>query len=301
MGTVQEILKTIDLEMENKHILLVGLPESGKTTYIGALWNYINSIGNNKSIELFSLQNSESEYLDAIADKWTSCDDLDRNYRTTPISAIKMKVQIAASGEVISLEIPDLSGEVIGDMFEHREWSLEFDKLAQNMTGMIMFVSILNSNNKPTLLIHANEIENCLDTITANSDVKPVEYNPEFTCNQVKLVEMLQFINRERKDDDKTKIAIVVSAWDKAIELHGENYIPMQWVSSECPLLFQFLYSNDDLYEIDFFGISAQGGDYSKDKQELIKMDITKRIKVVNNGEISFDIAKPIVWLTKQK
>src|SRR5688500_5685441 len=116
MGTVREILKTLDLEMENKHILLVGLPESGKTTYIGALWNYIHSIGDNKSIELFSLQNSESEYLDAIADKWTSCDDLDRNYRTTPISAIKMKVQIAVSGEVISLDIPDLSGEVIGDM-----------------------------------------------------------------------------------------------------------------------------------------------------------------------------------------
>ena len=287
--------------MENKNILLIGLPESGKTTYIGALWNYINSIMEKKSIELHSLEGVDTEYLDSIADKWSSCEKIDRNYRTTPISKIQMKVKIVETNSILAIDIPDLSGETIGDTFEHREWSIEFDELAKNTLSIIMFVSVLNSNNKPTLLIHANEIEDCLDTISATSNIKPVEYNPQYTCNQVKLVEALQLINLEKEKHGKINIGVVVSAWDRAIISHGKDYKPSEWISKECPLLYQFLCSNDESFDVSFFGISAQGGDYDKEKADLIKKELHDRIMVISDEGLSFDIAKPIVWLTRQK
>jgi len=51
------------------------------------------------------------------------------------------------------------------------------------------------------------------------------------------------------------RLAVVVSAWDR---ISPSNRCPSHWIASELPLLKQFFESNVELFEVSFYGISAQ-------------------------------------------
>lgn len=71
---------------------------------------------------------------------------------------------------------------------------------------------------------------------------------------------MLQFVAGRSYFQAPFRLAIVVSAWDRIIP---SNRRPSDWIAAELPLLKQFFESNDDLFEVTFFGISAQGVRYA--------------------------------------
>jgi len=112
---------------------------------------------------------------------------------------------------------------------------------------------------------------------------------------QVKLVELLQFVNYLRSSDKPPSIAVVVSAWD----LVRASILPSSWLENNLPLLFQFLTSNVEVAPFRVYGVSALGGDLQKDLQWLQDEEVpSRRIRVVDNKlRAHGDLTAPIRFL----
>lgn len=299
--------------MSDTRILISGLPSTGKTTYIAALWNYINSDAEEKSLTLDTLAGSEHEYLNSIANDWLAYKDPSRSLQNTNFERVIMPLKKNATGESITIEIPDIAGEKFRDHFDLREWPLEFDKLLDNLSGIVVFVSPLHKNNLPKFIADVKELEELLgdDNITESKkeDTKKAEaielppkptltnWDVKFVPNQVKMVEGLQLLQFHKVQNKPLKVSLVISAWDKVSG--ADTILPKDWLEKNLPLLYQYLICNSDKYLVKFFGISAQGGDYETELDSLMNKNPYDRIIVKEDGEQIKDIAKPIIWMTE--
>ena len=73
------------------------------------------------------------------------------------------------------------------------------------------------------------------------------------------------------------------------------------------PLLYQYLKSGNHNFDLRFYGVSAQGGEYlaeqtaseiSEELSELLSLDTaTSRIRLIHESDESHDLTKPIHWL----
>jgi hypothetical protein len=209
-----------------------------------------------------------------------------------------------ASGELMRLTLPDLSGESYRMMFEDRECD---PKIAE----------ILNSSEGLLLLVHADKIKPPLmvTTVAAQSAAlgspmqggQEIAWTPSLSPTQIQLVDLLQLFRLPPLSIKLKRLAIVLSAWDK---VEGEGKQPDKFLEERLPLLKQYLDSGADDWEWKVYGVSAQGGDYEKEDKPLTGTALQKlnalkgldepslRIKVVSGTAISTDLTEPLAWLT---
>jgi Cdc6-like AAA superfamily ATPase len=276
------------------NLLFIGLPGSGKTTFLAALWHVLNDRSSATSLKLTKLSGDRT-YLNQITREWRECSQVPRtNLQTEQVVVLHL------NGEgfgTFDLSIPDLAGEAFKQQVTDRRISRHHDELVQDATGVMLFLH--PDVHKGTQLNVARMLEAELsgaheqDATTTTSDADNA-WSPELLPTQTKLVELLQFLLE--RTQRKLRVAVVVSAWDLVDNLGA----PHDFVARELPLLQQFLETNDDIFEHCVFGVSAQGGDITveEEKQTLLEMDdALKRIKVRQEHEMGQDITKPISWL----
>ena len=121
------------------------------------------------------------------------------------------------------------------------------------------------SISKPHRVDSVNDLEAAMGT-EAMDDADYTEEAPkdapwdiEKAPTQVQLVELLQIVSSRDYFKPPFRIAIVVSAWDLVTSLKMR---PEEYVRQELPLVHDFLESNEDLFEVAFYGVSAQGARY---------------------------------------
>jgi hypothetical protein len=284
--------------VNHKKILLAGLPGTGKTTFIGALWYFVNSDHDYKTLKLHTLEEGEDFYLNDIASHWMQYKPAPRtNLLSKPGgNRVVMNLKELSSNEEIILDIPDFNGETFNQHFENRQWTNEFDRIASEMSGLLLFINPYDSNNVAKLLYRENEYQLLFGEQTSAASTATVTWNPKLSPNQVKLVEFLQFLQIHKKYDC-LKVSIVISLWDKVNEV-DHLFTPDKWLEQNLPLLHQYLISNPSKLDFKVFGISSQGGDYEipHEVEKLIEKESIKRIIVNVDGEISNDISLPILW-----
>jgi GTPase SAR1 family protein len=272
-------------------LLLVGLPGSGKTTFLAALWHVLDDRSSATSLKLSKLSGDRT-YLSQITKEWRECSQVPRtNLQTEQVVVLHLDGGFGA----FDLAVPDLSGEAFEQQLTDRRMSLHHDEFVKKATGVMLFVH--PDVQKGTQLTQAVQLEAAIGGAQepAPEAGAATPWSVEKVPTQVKLVELLQFL-LERANERKVRVAVVVSAWD-LIDTLGA---PHEFVSRELPLLRQFLDANDDLLEHSVFGVSAQGGDITVpvEKQALLELnDALKRIKVRQGNDTSHDITKPIAWL----
>jgi hypothetical protein len=112
---------------------------------------------------------------------------------------------------------------------------------------------------------------------------------------EVKIVEFLQMANRKPLVRKKRKISVLISAWDVVTQ---KDATPADWFRQNRPMLSQFLEANEELWETQIYGVSAQGGKLPEKKAELAKLKHpSKRIRIVGNGALEHDLSAPLQWL----
>ena len=303
--------------MVMNRILFAGMHESGKTTFIAALWDYINSDKADKKLSLKSLANSENQYLEKIRAEWLRCKKVTRT-NLNESETVRMNVLNASSGKNLILEIPDISGELFNSHFQHREWDSDYENIVRQMGGVLLFINPKDKRNRAQYIADAVEIEFeieaelneelksdiqvALETPkepTAVNSIDFPQWSEEQTSNQVKLVETLQFIASQIEVQSPMRISVVISRWD-LIEANGSE-TPLSWLQTKMPLLHQYLICNDDIFKLQVFGVSAQGGDYSREheRNRLLGLEPHDRILVKIENSFINDIAEPIIWLTE--
>ena len=284
------------------NLLFMGLPGSGKTTFLAAVWHVLADSSSETRLKLKG-RSVERRYLHQIAADWQACSQVQR----TKVESEELVVLSLASGDTeFELTVPDLSGEAFEQQLVDRKIAVGHNKNIQRATGFVLFVHPRVKDG--TRLTYSRQLCAVLDGAPiqpalargAGGNAPPSSIEPwsiEKLPTQVALVELLQFALESAAR--RVRVAVVISAWD-LVEKASFTGTPQEFLSREMPLLRQFLDSNNDRLEHTVFGVSAQGGDITVDEQKKALLDLAdalKRIKVLHGTEASQDITKPIAWL----
>lgn len=279
------------------NLLFVGLPGSGKTTFLAALWHVLEDRTGATTLRLKELS-VDREYLNRITADWRACSQVQRT-KLEPEELVVLRLEDEA-GTMFEIAVPDLSGEAFEQQLIERKMSVTHDDLVQQATGVVLFVH--PHVKEGTQLTYSRQLQAAIDgephgSGSSDSGAKGIEpWSVEKLPTQAALVELLQFILERAAN--KVRIAVVLSAWD-LVESKA-SLAPQDYLKREMPLLRQYLDANDDLLEHVVFGVSAQGGDITvaQEKEALLGLDdALKRIRVRYGDDSSQDITRPIAWL----
>ncbi|MFZ2960966.1 MAG: hypothetical protein WA705_29145 [Candidatus Ozemobacteraceae bacterium] len=278
------------MKVERNDILLVGLPESGKTTFLAALWHLLVSKKIPTALSLGSLPHSR-EYLNGISGKWGRFFQIDH----TPTEEFKeISLQLKDSEVELELNVPDMSGETWSSIWTTRTCAKKIVKLSQASTGLMLFLHA--GKIRPSIDIGTNNaMIEALGGVPSDSNVTP--WSPEKTPIQVVLVDILQTLAMAPLGNVERRLAVNISAWDKAVEL---GISPPEFLKKYCPLLHQFLNFGGRFSAVKVFGISAQGGDLHsvEDAKRIKAEDVpSKRILVIDQERTHHDLTEPIKWV----
>lgn len=287
----------------SQRLLLMGLPESGKTTFLAALWHLVESTEVDSTLRATTLP-ADATYLNQIREAWLHCHKMPRTTQS-PIPQVTMDL-VTMDDQEITLVVPDLSGESYRSQWTDRKCTPEYAELCDELNGVIVFIH-------PYKVIESQEIIASNQILAGQEETPDAEqqdsppWEAKHSPTQVQVVELLQFL-LARTRMFPLPIVIVISAWDlierRTDPARGSKDTPASWLNRRLPLLDQFLLANPESLRSRIYGVSAQGGDIA-DEQQRVKLqaqfDASKRIQIVDaegqSLERKHDLAAPIHWL----
>jgi len=280
--------------------LIVGLPGSGKTTFLAALWQVVTTREVPGSLSLIKFE-GDRRHLNKIHKAWLQFREVGRTVQNTE-QVVSMKLSLPGSDETAGLVFPDMSGESFRQQWVDRKWTREYDALARESCGVLLFVH-------PTKVIAPNRIHPGVEeavsllgnvedtqgeTAVADEDIFLPDWDPKKSPTQVQLVELLQFIEQQFYLDNIRRVAVLVSAWDLVRARYESS---QEWLSKRLPLLDQYLRANRERFQSRVYGISAQGGPLDGDISRLQQYEYqSERIEIVGEGCAPHDITAPVKW-----
>jgi hypothetical protein len=241
--------------------------------------------------------------VNAISKEWLGYREVDRTSFNTETNVI-MKLSTPSDGNVVELLLPDMTGESFELQWKHREWTKEYDDLAREASGLLLFVHP-DRIVEPLSIEEVAHLEGQMQRgdVGRNSDMqsetasKPTAWSHDCVPTGVQLVELLQSFLDQKDIYPLARIAIIVSAWDKLQDL---KVTPDEWLAMALPLLDQFLRAARNRVPFRIYGISALGGDINN-PEDLKRMQNedrpASRIIVVGQDASPHDITAPIKWL----
>lgn len=299
---------------ESTTVLAVGLPLSGKTTFLAALATVLESGEVATKLRLHRL-GQEDRWINSIRRNWSDCKVVPRNPVATHEN-VELQLEETASSRRLTLRFPDLNGETFRDQWITRTTTVEFRDLADRASGLLLFihpervVEPLQIRDEQELLAvlgcgaDVSEAEQNSGRATgigkavAEQPTNEREWDPTKAPTQVQLVDVLQHLLPLGSDAVLKRVTVIVSAWDLLREI-GQS--PQEWLTARLPLLAQYLHSTVGGEGLRVFGVSATGGNLenAEDRARLLQLDRCDRIEVVGDGVTnSHDITEPMRWLT---
>jgi hypothetical protein len=298
-------------------IVVVGLPFVGKTTFLAALWDVVGSGEIASALQLDKLS-GDKHYLNEIRDRWADCQPIERT--TIPDETlVSMRLKDTTSGRVSEVVFTDMSGESFQQQWNERVCTIEYKELIEQITGALLFIhprrvkeAVLIRDAAPLM----EALAAASATATASGDQpaeaskrtgseavttspNPLPSEPHYASTQVQLVELLQFLRHLRGvKSERVRLGVVISAWDVVEkQVVAKNQTPEDWLEKRLPLVNQFLRGNNETFDYEVFGVSAQGGELS-DADRLRKSNRpSDRILVLHKGKRSNDITVPVRWV----
>lgn len=308
----------------SKAIVAMGLPESGKTTFLAALWHLLTNKKVLVRLSLVKLAAEEAAYLREIATRWVQAKKQERTFHFGN-KTVKLTLQ-SEGGEVFDLTFPDIAGEAFSQMWEMRECTPSVAD-ALRASGVLLFIhvdkikppgwiaddaALAESMGEAPGDIHddiqtdaqaAAEGAAPADGQANAQGEKAVPWKPESSPTQVQLVDILRCLQALPLDIGPRKLAVILSAWDK---VEDDAVSPERFLEMHLPLLHQYLtHGLNAGWEQRIFGVSAQGAEYddvkgapTADADRMRDMEVpSQRIKVVVGEVTSHDLTVPVNWL----
>ncbi len=279
--------------MEEKRILIAGLPDAGKSSYIGALNGVISQegyFGLSKSNE----KPTEWTYVNSLTEKWLDCQTVDHS-SDGETKYIKWPLK-DRNGQEIVITIPDMKGETYYDIIND-----DFDpKLAEFCKGAVGILFFINKMNRLKLKEHAMKLvkeedgEEKEEQLPASTKAEAdkvklsVKTMPDVTKN-------LLVIRYLRELMGNVKIVVAVSAWDEK-----KTYATVEdYFKKACPAIYNYVRNNFEEHR--FMGISAQGAKYGQDGINLNTLTETGKRAYVFTTEKIYDLSLPLDYLISEQ
>lgn len=288
--------------LKSHNFLLIGLPSTGKTSFLAALWYAIQQKQSPTALVLQRLD-GDSGYLNKIRDAWLAFKPVGRNPTDTE-TFVSMRLKLSDGDEEVHLTFPDVSGESFKQQWTSRQLTASYDKCLRSANGGILFIHP-GSIILPLRIAEVDDLAALIDDGVTEEKTAPLTVLPpsapwdvEKAPTQVQLIELLQFMMRHSHFRAPFRLAIAISAWDLVAP---SKVSPEDWVARQLPLLNQFLSSNRKSFEVGFYGVSAQGGNYEGEDVTALQNKLpARRIEIVGKGvKKQHDITEPLLWLMR--
>lgn len=287
--------------MKQESIVVLGLPGSGKSTFLAALWHLVFSREADTKLRFNGLKSGNQKHLNEISARWRNAQMQDRTLLGgSQFVSINL---VTESKKEVTVTFPDIAGEAYQHMWEERECEKVIaDSLMQD--GVLLFVHA-DQIRRPLWIADVAEMARALN-LPADAETQPVPWEPSMAPTQVQLVGLLGMLGEAPLDIGPRRLVVMLSAWDKA---KGERLAPREFLREKMPLLSQYLETNPKLWQWTVFGVSAQGGEYddtqpgSQPSQEAKVLraadDPSKRIELTDGVHSSHDLTVPLAWLMR--
>ncbi len=285
--------------MMEKTIVILGLPGSGKTTFLAALWHLVTARDIDTALRFGSLRSGDVSHLNALTERWRRA----KRQARTPVGSDRLVSMslLDAAGAAVLLTFPDLSGEYCRRMWEERDCQTALADILAAGGGVLLFIHA-DEIVAPSWVVDEADLSQRLGLPVAEG--QEVSWHPRLAPTQVQLVDVLQLLREPPLDRGPRRVAILLSAWDKAA---GEMLAPAAFMREKLPLLHQYLEQNADAWTSRVYGLSAQGGEYEDDAEGappiqeaevLRRMDQPSlRVRLVDGAQETHDLTEPIAWL----
>nr|WP_281168950.1 hypothetical protein [Saccharospirillum impatiens] len=235
--------------------MLLGGPDSGKTNYIGRLWQALDEgTGALHAVE----QPDDIKFVLEVADHLFEGGFAPRSEYSEDRRDFEVIVAATQGGPQSKVIVPDISGELWRQAAIDSEISSDWMRELQRADAALLFVRVESDQDvRP------------LDWVTSRNMLEKlgVEGDQDLPT-QVMLCELIRFLESslaKRDDGGLPRLSVVVTAWD-LIDAEMSARGPLVYLEREYPLLAGRLLDIEKL-EVQIFGVSAVGGDLKRDPE----------------------------------
>jgi energy-coupling factor transporter ATP-binding protein EcfA2 len=265
-----------------RSVALVGMPGSGKSTFVAALYHVLTESLPDIPLQL-RRQPAARAYLQELCEAWLRGEPVGRTQRD---SGELIELELAAGSEEFTLTIPDVAGESFKDVFVTRAADARLVELVRDAGGLLLFLH--PNDQRPRVLIsQAKQVAQALGETLLDD---PRDFDPVKVPAETQLVDLLQWVIGVR-EQAPTRLALVVSAWDRC-----PSEAPPEWLAGQVPMLTSFLQGRQDILNTRVFGVSAQGGDYDDGIDLSAARPYERAYLVDERGERHADLTAPLRW-----
>ena len=267
-------------------LALLGMPRTGKSTYLGVLWAVIQSPLDESISE--SNFTGDRSYIQRLAEQVARGEEI---ARTSVDANEEMAIELTFDpGGTAELLIPDTSGESLRLLVDGRSWSPRLLSACADVTGILLFVHP-ERLRVPQPLAVLGELE-FADGNGAGAR-EPVAFDTrEHAGTAAELIDAYENVAELFHEQWPIRVAIVVSAWDVV----DGNPTPYEWMRSRLPGVLATFEANSQLAEVEVFGVSAQGGSLENRDELLAKGEIADRVFARDRDGRPISLADPVRW-----
>jgi len=280
------------MEPIEHRVLVLGLPETGKSSFIQALDEVLKHPATPESLCRDGLADDRS-YIHAGKPSFLAGEVPGRTDRQIDDTSVELRFKHPPTGQRGRLFLPDEKGEKFRDQWINRRWEKEYRESLAGIAGVLVFV---RADAKPR---NEERLGVLAKAIVSSGQERLFEMKE--ASAQVQLVDVLQFIAEFSAAPQPLRMAVLVSAWD-TVGGPGDlrPRIPGKFVEKEWALLAQYLRSNPGSFTPKIYGVSAFGGVPGELKPSEVDKPAHERSRIVDDVDVSNesnDLTRPLVWL----
>ncbi|RYD40464.1 MAG: hypothetical protein EOP83_35230, partial [Verrucomicrobiaceae bacterium] len=177
--------------MANARTVILGLPESGKTTFLAALWHLMESEEADVGLVVDRVE-GDQKYLNDIAAKWRTYQPVGRTSQVGDTD-VTILVRDTATEETGELSFPDLAGEAFDRQIEDRRISPRYRLNFDDDDGVLLFIKVDRIDEEMSIaemneMVGAPAEEDDDDAVVDPDDI---EWSPSFSLIQARIVQIL--------------------------------------------------------------------------------------------------------------
>lgn len=276
--------------------LIAGLPASGKSTYIGALWYNLRQANSESEMKMRSDDDLPNDIntLTHLSNLWKVGTRIDRT-NSNATDSVQINIEDKESKTKFILEVPDFLGETFRDIIDFKA-NDQLGRWCEDSDTLLYFIEELNPGEFEDDDIHDEE-EN-----SAETEVLPTLTSTDMALDAQNIM-ILKFLFEQKEFE---KVVFVLSRWDRYTDNGKISCNPEEYLKRTSPALFNFITHHVKSYNI--VGMSAQGCSYpdkhaSEENLKVFKSQIIaltrtgKRAFVEVGDEILYDLSLPLYML----
>jgi len=266
-------------------LALIGMPQSGKSTYLGALWALVQSPIEEAVREASFI--GDRSYIQSLAEQVARGEEL---HRTGVDADEEMAVELEFTGlGRAAVRIPDTSGESLRVLVESQLWHPRLRGACANATAVMLFVHPAHIRvPQPSSLLTVVEPS---ANSAANGTAVPFDVH-DHACTAAELIDVFENVTELCRLRWPIRVAVIVSAWDRL----DETLTPYEWLRARLPGFVSTVESGAQMARLEVFGVSAQGGSLDAHESPLAKGEICDRVFAKDRSGMPVSLVAPMRW-----